>query len=99
MNAMASIETNPVIPPQVMADLEEVCRQVAGGGIVRDPELVRRIEERADKARQELLRRVGVQDIGGEIIREMLDSRLCPKPFMPFSSMTFSRLHSPSISP
>jgi hypothetical protein len=55
-----------------MADLEEVARQAASGGI-RDPELLRRVTERAARARQEVLERFGVQDIGVSIIREMRD--------------------------
>lgn len=56
-----------------MADLEEVARQAAAGG-VRDPELVRRIRERAEKARREILAKFGVQDIGVPILREMRDA-------------------------
>lgn len=61
------------IAPEIMADLEEVCRQAASGG-VRDPELRRRVEERARKAREENLQKFGVQDIGVQIIREMRES-------------------------
>ena len=57
-----------------MADLDEIARQAAAGG-VRDPELVRRIRERADKARCETLTKFGVQDIGVSIIREMRDAQ------------------------
>ena len=62
------------IDPEVLADLEEVCRQTARGGILRDPELVRRITGRADRARAEMVRRFGVQDISVEIIREARDA-------------------------
>jgi hypothetical protein len=55
-----------------MADLEEVCRQAATGG-VRDPELTRRIQERSEKARQELLERHGVLNIAVDLIRETRD--------------------------
>jgi hypothetical protein len=60
----------PDIPPDVMADMEEVCRQ-AEKGIVRDPELLKRIYERSAKVREDALRRFGVQDIGVPIIRQM----------------------------
>lgn len=71
---MSILNTTSVIPPEVLADLEEVARQAATGG-VRDPELVRRIRERADKARRETLAKLGVQDIGVSIIREMRDAQ------------------------
>ncbi|HEY8505939.1 MAG TPA: hypothetical protein VIL46_15245 [Gemmataceae bacterium] len=61
------------IPPEILADLEEVCRQAAEGG-VRDPELLRRVRERSEKARQEVLDKFGVQEIGVQIIREMRDA-------------------------
>ena len=70
---MDATETT-AIPPDVMADLEAVCRQAAGGE-VRDPELVRRVQERAARARQEVLDRFGVQDVGVAIIREARDAR------------------------
>ena len=56
---------------EIMADLECVCRQIAGGGIIGDPELRRRIEMRSAKIRQEILDTHGIQDIGVSIIREM----------------------------
>jgi len=67
---MATVEKPPAIDPAVLADLEAVS-QVKG--IVRDPELYRRITERADKARRETLEKFGVQEIGAEIIRTMHD--------------------------
>ncbi|HTU92815.1 MAG TPA: hypothetical protein VMF69_22225 [Gemmataceae bacterium] len=70
---MTTPDTTSVIPPEVMADLEEVARQAAAGA-VPDPELVRRIRERADKARRETLAAFGIQDIGVSIIREMRDA-------------------------
>ena len=69
---MTSTESQE-IPPEVMADLEEVCRQAASG-IVRDPELLRRVYERSAKAREEVLQKLGVQDIGVQIIREIRDA-------------------------
>lgn len=71
---MSTLNTSGVVPPEVMADLEEAARQAAAGG-VRDPELVRRVRERADKARRETLAKLGVQDIGVSIIREMRDAQ------------------------
>lgn len=58
------------VSPEVLADLEEVCRQAASG-VVKDPELLKRIQERSRKAQQEILEKFGIQDIGVQIIREM----------------------------
>lgn len=63
-----------VIPHEVLADLEEVCRQ-SESGIVRDPALLRRVYERSARAREETLRNLGVQDVGVEIIRELRENR------------------------
>lgn len=71
---MTTPDTTSAIPPEVMADLEEVARQAATNGVC-DAELVRRIRERADKARRETLAQFGVQDIGVSIIREMRDAQ------------------------
>lgn len=73
-SVMSTRDATNVISPEVMADLEEVARQAAAGGI-RDPELVRRIRERAEKARRETLAKFGVQDIGVSIIREIRDAQ------------------------
>ena len=67
---MATVEKRPAIDPEVLADLEAVCNTK---GIVRDPKLLRRITERADRARQDTLELFGVQEIGAEIIRAMHD--------------------------
>lgn len=70
---MSTVDTNNLIPAEIMADLEEVARQAAAGG-VHDPELLRRVTERAEKVRREILEKFGVQDIGVQIIREMRDA-------------------------
>lgn len=57
--------------PQAMADMEAVAN---ARGIVRDPELLARIRERAARVRDEALRKFGVQEIGVEIIREIRDA-------------------------
>lgn len=59
-------------PADILADLEAICRQAAGGG-PKDPELVRRIQERSRNARKQILARFGVQEIGVQIIRDMRD--------------------------
>jgi hypothetical protein len=68
---MATIEKTPAIDPEVLEDLEAVCNTK---GIVRDPTLLRRITERADKVQHETLEQFGVQEIGAEIIRRTHDS-------------------------
>jgi hypothetical protein len=67
---MATAERRPVIDRDVLADLEAVSQ---AKGIVRDPELYRRVTERADRVRRETLEKFGVQEIGAEIIRTMHD--------------------------
>jgi hypothetical protein len=69
---VAAIEKTPAIDPEVLADLEAVCNTK---GIVRDPILLRRITDRANKLRQETLELFGVQRIGAEIIRTMHDPK------------------------
>ncbi|MBS0210573.1 MAG: hypothetical protein JSS27_16640 [Planctomycetes bacterium] len=41
-----------------------------------DPEVARRVHERAEKVREEILRLHGVQNIGTDIIREFRDAEL-----------------------
>jgi len=66
-----AIETRQTgIPAEVMLDLQKVADAVASGKPV-DPDVARRVNERAEKARQELLLTHGVQDIGVQIIREI----------------------------
>lgn len=74
------ITTGLQIPKAVDADaasdLEEMARQLAAIAIP-DPDLVRRIRERAAQARAELEATVGVQNVGVSIIREMRDGIVC----------------------
>jgi hypothetical protein len=65
---MPATEKPLAIDRDMLADLEAVSRT---RGIVRDPELYRRITERADRVRRETLEKHGVQEIGAEIIRTM----------------------------
>ena len=67
---MATVEKTPTIDREILADLEAVCNTE---GIVRDPILLRRITDRAERARRETLEQFGVQEIGAEIIRTMHD--------------------------
>jgi hypothetical protein len=64
------------IPPatdQEQADMDEVMRLVSEGKRVTDPELCRRVRERADKVRKVMLQRFGVTDIAVELIRDARD--------------------------
>ena len=58
------------IPPEVMADMQAVADALNSGKPV-DREVARRIGQRAEKARQELLATHGVQEIGVQLIREI----------------------------
>jgi hypothetical protein len=60
------------VPAEILADLEAVCKQIPAGGVT-DPELLRRVRERSEKARAEVLRRHGVLDVAADLIREARD--------------------------
>jgi hypothetical protein len=64
---------NSLIPDDALADLEAVCKLTAAGK-QPDPALARRIRERADHARQEVLQQHGVLDLGVPGIRELRDA-------------------------
>ena len=58
----------------VSADLKEVAREAVSGGI-RDLAMRRRVQQRARQAREEVVKKFGIQEIGVEIIREMRDTQ------------------------
>ena len=62
---MMSIDT-------INTDLEAILAARADGRPV-DPEVKRRVHERAEKVRAEILKNHGVQNIGVEIIRQIRD--------------------------
>ncbi len=68
---MATIEKNDpgAIPPEILADMKETFRKAAAGGAT-DPELLRRIAERSEQVRQEILRKHGVLDVAVGLVRE-----------------------------
>jgi hypothetical protein len=70
---MAPVEKPSVIPPDEMADMEEVCRLVSEGKRVTDPALRRRISERSEQVRRAMLAKHGMTDIAVELIREARD--------------------------
>ena len=59
----------------VSADLKEVAREAVSGGI-RDLAMRRRVQQRARQAREEVVKKFGVQEIGVDIIREMRDAQM-----------------------
>jgi hypothetical protein len=61
-----------LIPPEIMAELEEAARRAADG--IRDPEAMRQACERMDRMREEIFRKHGILDIGVPAIRELRDS-------------------------
>jgi hypothetical protein len=69
---MATVEKNEpgAIPSDIRADMKEVMRQAAAGG-VKDPELLRRVAGRSERVRQEILRKHGVLDVAVDLVREL----------------------------
>ena len=60
------------ISPEVFADLEQVLRQ-SERGIVRDPELVKRVMERSRRVQEQLRQRYGEMNIAVDLVREIRD--------------------------
>jgi hypothetical protein len=55
------------------ADIAEVVRLVAEGKRVTDPELLRRIRQRSDALRREMLRTQGLTNIAVDLVQESRD--------------------------
>ena len=68
MNTATIPEIDSGIPADVLADFEAVVQAVTAGKRP-DPELVRRVTERADKSREVIFRRNGLLDIAVPYIR------------------------------
>jgi hypothetical protein len=60
------------LPTELDADTQAVLRKLATG-VPLDPEIYRRVRERADRIRDEMHRRCGLLDIGVPAIRELRD--------------------------
>ena len=58
---------------QADADIAEVVRLVAEGKRVTDPELLRRIRQRSDALRREMLRTQGLTDVAVDLVTESRD--------------------------
>lgn len=59
--------------PSPQADMEEVCRLMAEGKKVTDPELLKRIQERSEQASREVFEKHGLLNVAVDLIREGRD--------------------------
>jgi hypothetical protein len=64
---------NQVERAQAEADITEVVRLVVEGKRVTDPELLRRIRQRSDALRGEMLKTQGLTDVAVELVKESRD--------------------------
>ena len=71
---MATTESNCGIPPDLLADTQAVINHVVSGKFL-DPEVGRRIRERAERISEEIRQKHGVLDIGVAAIRELRDGQ------------------------
>jgi hypothetical protein len=67
---MATNTKDAGIQPDVMADMQAVANALTSGKPV-DREVARRVRQRAEEARKDLLATRGVQEIGVQLIREI----------------------------
>ena len=58
---------------QEQADMDEVCRLIAAGQRVTDPELRRRIRGRSEAVQEEIVEKFGVVEWAVEMIRDVRD--------------------------
>jgi hypothetical protein len=70
---MATDESPLDIPPEEMADMEEVCRLTAEGKRVTDPALLKRIYERSEEVQRRTREKYGVVEWAVDLIREARD--------------------------
>jgi hypothetical protein len=70
---MPNVDKPSAIPPDAMADMEAVCRLVAEGKRVTDPELLKRIRERSEAAQRKTFEKYGVVEWAVDLIREARD--------------------------
>lgn len=61
-----------MVPASAEADLQAVIDHLISGRPL-DPEIVRRVEERGEKVRQEILEKHGVLNVAVDLIREIRD--------------------------
>jgi hypothetical protein len=70
MNFMKTTERN-VIPPKLLAELEEVMADIAKGR--RDPEAMKKASRDMDRLREETRKKLGILDVAVDLIREGRD--------------------------
>lgn len=70
---MINLETNDVIPAEILADTEAIITHLTSGKPL-DADLVRRVRERAERISAELRQKQGILDIGVPAIRELRDA-------------------------
>jgi hypothetical protein len=71
---MATTENNRAIPRDLLADTQAVIDHLVSGKLL-DPKVARRVQERADRIREEIRQKHGVLDIGEPAIRELRDGQ------------------------
>jgi hypothetical protein len=69
---MSTTDTAPGLD-SALADAEIVLRFVAEGKRVTDPELIRRVRERAERITDEVYRTHGLLDVAVDVVREGRD--------------------------
>jgi hypothetical protein len=67
-----STEWKTLIPPELMAEMQEAAERAAAG--TRDPERMRQACARMDRIREEIRRQHGILDISVPAIRELRDA-------------------------
>jgi hypothetical protein len=72
MNTETSPTSADSLPPDVQADLDAISAAISAGQRP-DPEVARRVRERADRNRDEVFRKHGLLDIGVPAIRALRD--------------------------
>jgi len=67
---MDTAETTTGVPPDVLADAQVVIDSVSSGKPL-DPDVARRVHERAQRSREESFQQHGLLDLGVPLIREL----------------------------
>ena len=71
---MTTIEQVPGMGPQAKAELQEACERLAVG-IQTSPEEKREAIANLNKMREEIRKRIGVQNIAVDLVRQSRNSR------------------------
>ena len=70
MNAIDQING---LDPDLKSELQKACDRLAQG--IRNPDAARKSRERMARAREELRRRIGIQSIVVDLVRQSRESR------------------------